>query len=63
MVIADRLMYAYGCTKQLSDQLDKLRRRILRRPQEIIVHGSTAHVGAVGATPGNSLRTTREVAP
>jgi hypothetical protein len=62
LVIAERLMYAYGRTKRLPDRLDKLRRRILRRPQEMIVHAAAAQ-GAVGTMPGHSPRTAKTVAP
>lgn len=44
---ADGLMYAYGPMKRLPDRLGKLRRRTLRRPQDVIVHAATAHA-AVG---------------
>jgi hypothetical protein len=44
-------MDGYGRAKRLPDRLDKLRRRILRRPQEMIVHAASAHAGAVGTMP------------
>jgi hypothetical protein len=44
-VTADGLMDAYGPKKRLPDRLGKLRRRTLRRPQDVIVQVATAHAG------------------
>lgn len=44
-VTADGLMYAYGRTKRLPDRRGKLRRRTLRRPQDVIVHAGAADAG------------------